>query len=289
MTTTATAITVTPLSDALGAEIGGVDLARALDRDTVAALRAAWAEHIVLLFRNQDFSAEDQLRFAGYFGSVAQRKLPDGYFLPKSAYDNPGIGFISNIRDDDGVPIGVIPDGEMWFHHDTSYKAAPDRGTMLYCIETPAGGGGQTMWANMYKAYDALPDKVKRRLEGRTALNVYDYALTERVDVTRDLDEVEHASHPAVITHPATGRKALFVSRLMTVGIEGMDKSESDAVLAICFEHGERRGLVYQHPWAPGDFILWDNLACTHARTDFPRAERRLLRRCKITGEGVEK
>lgn len=280
--------TITPLSDALGANVQGVDLSGALDAETVEEIRAALAEHIVLLFRGQDFMPEDQLRFAGYLGPVASRKLPDGYFVPRSSYDNPGIQFVSNIRDETGTPIGVIPDGEMWFHHDTSYKEHPDRATMLYSIATPAGGGGQTMWANMYKVYDSLPDDVKQALAGKKALNVYDYALTEQVDLTRDLGDVEHAIHPAVITHPVTGKKALFVSRLMTVRIEDMDKAESDALLQTCFEHGERREFIYQHPWRPGDFIVWDNLACTHARTDFPASERRLLRRCKVSGEAVQ-
>lgn len=288
MTDTST-ISVTPLSDALGAEIGGADLSHALDAAAVATVKAALAEHIVLLFRNQDFGPEDQLRFSGYLGPVASRKMPDGYVIPKSSYDNPGIHFISNLRDDQGTPIGVIPDGEMWFHHDTTYKEAPDRATMLYCIETPAGGGGQTRWSNMYKAYDSLPDETKRALAGRMALNVYDYALTEQVDAARDLGEVEHAVHPAVIAHPATGRAALFVSPLMTVRIEDMDPAESDAVLAECFEAGERPAFIYQHKWAPGDFVVWDNLACTHGRSDFPETERRLLRRCKVAGQPTEK
>ncbi len=287
MATTMT-INVTPLSDALGAEIGGVDLARALDADTAAAIKAALAEYIVLLFRDQEFSPEDQLRFAEYLGPVARRELPDSYTVPETSGHTPGIGFVSNIRNEAGEPIGVIPDGEMWFHHDTTYKEKPDRATMLYCIETPEGGGGQTRWSNMYRAYDSLPDAVKRTLAGRTALNVYDYAVIRQADLSKGLDEVEHAVQPAVITHPATGRTALFVSPLMTVRIEDMDQAESDAVLAACFEAIERPAFIYQHKWTPGDFVVWDNLACTHGRTDFPETERRLLRRCKVAGQPIE-
>ncbi len=280
-------MTITPLSDALGADVKGIDLSRQPDAETAAEIRAALAEHIVLLFRGQDFMPDDQIRFASCLGPVANRDLPDDYVIPMSSTETPGISFVSNIRDETGTPIGVIPDGEMWFHHDTSYKEIPDRATMLYSISTPAGGGGQTMWTNMYKAYDSLPNEAKGALAGRKALNVYDYALTEQVEFSR-LNDVEHATHPAVITHPVTGRRALFVSRLMTVRIEDMGKMESDALLKTCFEHAERREFIYQHPWRPGDFIVWDNLACSHARTDFPSSERRLLRRCKVAGIALQ-
>ena len=280
------AITVTPLSEAIGAEISGVDLAAELDPATAAAIKTALAEHVVLLFRNQDFGPEDQLRFARYLGPVADRPKPAGYLTPKSSNRTPGIAFVSNIRDEDGKPIGVIPDGEMWFHHDTTYKEVPDRATMLYSIEVPESGG-HTMWANMYRAYDSLPAEIKRTLEGKLALNVYDYAVTEQVDLGDGPIDAEHARHPAVITHPVTGKKALFVSRLMSVRLEGMERPESDAVLATCFDHAERADIVYEHQWAVSDFVVWDNLASTHARTDFPMASRRLLRRCKVSGEGI--
>ena len=280
------AITVTPLSEAIGAEISGVDLAAELDPATAAAIKTALAEHVVLLFRNQDFGPEDQLRFARYLGPVADRPKPAGYVIPKSSNRTPGIAFVSNIRDEDGKPIGVIPDGEMWFHHDTTYKEVPDRATMLYSIEVPESGG-HTMWANMYRAYDSLPAEIKRTLEGKLALNVYDYAVTEQVDLGDGPIDAEHARHPAVITHPVTGKKALFVSRLMSVRLEGMERPESDAVLATCFDHAERADIVYEHQWAVSDFVVWDNLASTHARTDFPMASRRLLRRYKVSGEGI--
>lgn len=276
-------VTVARLSKAIGAEIKGVDLSRPLDTHTLETVRAAWLEHIVLLFRGQDFSPDDQLRFAGYLGKVAQRKMPEDYHIPKETYDNPGIHFISNVRDEDGELIGVIPDGEMWMHHDTSYKKVPDRATMLYSMEAPAHGG-HTRWANMYTAWETLPDELKSALEGRRALNVYDYALTERVDLEHGLDEVEHAWHPAVIIHPGSGRKALFVSRMMTCLLDGMDQETSQRILSRVFDHADQEKFTYVHPWVPGDFVLWDNLACTHGRTDFPPTERRLLRRCKVAG-----
>lgn len=276
------ALTVTRFSSALGAEIGGVDLAKPLDAATVAAIRASLWEHFVLLFRDQTFSAEDQLRFAEYLGPVARRKYPDGYIAPKTSNQVPGIAYVSNVRDDNGVPVGIIPDGEMWFHHDTCYKPEPDRCTMLFAMEVPKLGG-HTLWANMAKAWETLPPRLQRALDGRKALNVYDYAVNDRPDLTR-LDKVEHAWNPAVVPHPETGRKALFVNRLMTCLLEGMSETESRAILGSVFDHAEQHAFIYEHAWRPGDFIVWDNLSCTHARTHFSIGDHRVLRRCKVSG-----
>jgi taurine dioxygenase len=275
-------VKVTPLSSALGAEISGIDLSQTLEPPTVAAIRSALWDNFVLLFRDQKFSAEDQLRFAECLGPVARRKYPDGYKAPATSKLTPGIAYVSNLRDENNVPVGIIPDGEMWFHHDTCYKPEPDRCTMLFAIEVPETGG-HTMWANMAKAWETLPPALKQALDGRRALNVYDYAVNGRPDLTR-LDSVEHAWHPAVVPHPESGRKALFVNRLMTVLLDGMSEAESRAVLEPVFDHAEQRTLIYEHRWEPGDFIVWDNLSCTHARTHFATGDHRVLRRCKVSG-----
>jgi taurine dioxygenase len=153
---------------------------------------------------------------------------------------------------------------------------------MLFAIEVPETGG-HTMWANMAKAWETLPPALRQALDGRRALNVYDYAVNGRPDLTR-LDSVEHAWHPAVIPHPESGRKALFVNRLMTVLLEGMSEADSRAVLEPVFDHAEQRTLIYEHRWKPGDFIVWDNLSSTHARTHFAIGDHRVLRRCKVSG-----
>ena len=274
--------TVIHLSSALGAEIVGVDLAEPLDPATIATIRAALWDNLVLLFRGQRFSAEDQLRFAECLGPVARRKYPDGYKAPKTSNVTPGIAYVSNVRDENGVAVGIIPDGEMWFHHDTCYKREPDRCTMLFAMEVPKAGG-HTLWANMAKAWETLPTTLQQALEGRKALNVYEYAVNGRPDLTR-LDRVEHAWHPAVVPHPETGRKALFVNRLMTCLLEGMNEDDSRAILEPVFDHAEQPAFVYEHAWRPGDFIVWDNLSCTHARTHFSLGDHRVLRRCKVSG-----
>lgn len=275
-------ITVTPTGAALGARVTGLDLRQELAPESVEELRAIIHEHIVVVFPEQNFSPEEQLRFAEYLGPVARRKLPDDYDVPESSRDVPGIAYVSNMRDASGKVDGVIPDGEMWFHHDTCYKPEPDRFTMLYAVKVPSNGG-HTMWANMYQAWETLPNDLKTALNGRKALNVYDYATIERPDLD-DLENVEYAWQPTVVTHPATGRDALFVNRLMTCRLEGMGDAESLEILHAVFDHAEQRKFVYEHPWSVGDFGIWDNLACTHARTHFELGDDRRLRRSKVGG-----
>jgi taurine dioxygenase len=190
---------------------------------------------------------------------------------------------ISNIRED-GKPIGALPDGEMHFHTDQCHQERPAMASMLYAIEVPRAGGN-TLFANGYKAYETLPDALKLRIAGRKALNAYDYDTAAMKRGTRLAEGVPSCEHPVVRTHPATGRKALYVNRLMTVRIEGLPADESDELLDALFAHQERREFVYEHVWRPGDLLMWDNRCTLHARTDFSPDERRLMRRVTILGE----
>ena len=156
--------------------------------------------------------------------------------------------------------------------------------SMLYALEVPSAGGN-TLFANGYKAYATLPDAIKRRIDGRKALNAYDYDTAATKRGTRLADGVPSYVHPVVRTHPATGRKALYVNRLMTVRIQGLSEQESDALLDMLFDHQEQRQFIYEHVWRPGDILMWDNRCTLHARTDFSAGERRLLRRVTILGE----
>jgi taurine dioxygenase len=276
-------LSITPFDAALGAQIDGIDAAQALSAEAAGEIRAAIYKYQVVLFPGQDFTAQQQLDFARSLGPVKGRKMPDDYVIPETSREVPGIAYVSNIRDANGIPTGVIPDGEMWFHHDTTYVEAPDRFTMLYAIAVPKVGGN-TMWANMYSAWETLPRELRQALDGCLALNVYDYATVARPDLS-NLEGVEHAWQPAIVTHPVTARKAIFVNRLMTCQIEGMTIDDSLKILNPVFEHAEQRQFIYEHTWTPGDFIIWDNLACTHARTHFKLGDDRRLRRCKVNGE----
>ena len=135
------------------------------------------------------------------------------------------------------------------------------------------------------KPIGALPDDIKRRIDGRKALNAYDYDNAATFRGTRIRDGVPHYTHPVVRTHPATGRKALYVNRLMTLAIEGLPEAESAALLDLLFDHQEQRRFVYEHVWHVGDILMWDNRCTLHARTDFSPDERRLMRRITILGE----
>jgi taurine dioxygenase len=268
---------VRPLSGALGAEIVGVDLAAGLDDATFAAILDAWHRHLVILLRHQKLSEEDEFQFGARFGppAIVQNKQ----FLRS----HPGVMLISNIRED-GKPIGALPDGEMQFHSDQCYMERPAMASMLYAIEVPCSGGN-TLFANGYLAYETLPEDVKRRIAGRRALHAYDYDNASTIRGATLRDDVPCYAHPVVRTHPATGRKALYVNRLMTRHIEGLAAAESEELLNLLFAHQERPEFIYEHVWRPGDLVMWDNRCALHARTDFSPDERRLLRRVTILGE----
>jgi taurine dioxygenase len=188
---------------------------------------------------------------------------------------------ISNIRED-GEPIGALPDGEMMFHHDTIHAEVPSKGTLLYGIEIPSKGGN-TIFANGYVAYETLDPHVRDRLEGRTAQHVYNYGSVQKGD-GKGTPAVGAAAHPVFRTHDETGRKAVYVNRLMTETVVGLERDESDRLLAAVFDNAEKMAFTYEHVWRVGDLILWDNRCSSHARTDFSAGERRLLLRTTVQG-----
>jgi len=192
--------------------------------------------------------------------------------------------YIGN-RKKDGRIIGALPLGEMQFHSDQCYQERPAMGTMLYSIEIPAEGGN-TLFANAYKAYDALPSGIRKTIENRKAVQVYDYGggVLDRKHMVNPEAGMSYA-HPVARTHPATGRKALYVNRLMTHHIEGLPEQESEALLALMFDTIERPEFIYEHRWQVGDLLLWDNRCTLHARRDFNPDENRWMRRVTIKGD----
>jgi alpha-ketoglutarate-dependent taurine dioxygenase len=277
---------IKPLSPALGAEISGVDLREDLSAETAAEIIDAWHRHLVLLFRDQSLSEEDQIRFARRFGVLQKRTRPPETRNEASLTKYPELTMlVSNIREN-GKLIGSLPDGEMHFHSDQCYLEKPATGTFLYAIEVPSQGG-DTLFLNMYDAYETLPAALKARIAGRKALNAYRYDSTTReLNGSRvDLSVHPHYLQPIVRTHPDTGRKALYVNRLMTWSVEGMDEAEGGALLNTLFDHIEQDRFIYAHHWRVDDLILWDNRCTLHARTDFSDQERRLLRRYVVMGD----
>jgi alpha-ketoglutarate-dependent taurine dioxygenase len=243
----------------------------------------------VLVFRGQTISQEQQLQFASYFGDLGSRKKAPEPLRSRAegiAQDHEKVLLVTNIKVD-GKAIGAFGEGEFWFHIDSGYTARPYRYTFLYALELPSTGGN-TMFANMYKAYDAVPAALKQKLNGKKALHIHEYKRSEKADLSGDISGVPHYFHPLFVSHPDTGRKTLFVDRLMTARIEGVDAAESDAILEQLYAIGERREFIYEHVWQLGDFLMWDNRCTIHARTDFPKHERRLLRRCTVEGDPLQ-
>ncbi len=281
------AMSVVPLHPVIGAEIKGVDLTKPVDKETQAKCRKAFEDHVVVVFRGQDLSDADQVRAGEIFGKVVVRERPPvGDLSTQGGNWNTPFMYVTNIVED-GKPLGSFGDGEMWFHHDTSYYEEPHRATLLYSQKLTTWGG-ETCFANEYAAYDMIPLKLRDKLEGKKVLQVHDYKRRERLDLdVIDLSKVRHQVQPIFITHPATGRKSLYVSRLMTARIEGMPKAESEDILAQLFDISEDPSIVYEHKWKIGDLVCWDNWCSIHMRKDFPREEPRLMRRITVEGQAM--
>jgi len=280
-TATLSRLDAVPLSKHIGAEIRGIDLRVPLDKETMDAIHQAWLDHSVLLFRGQSFSQEDLLRVTGCFGELAPLSRPPKFFPKGYSRLLPNIMMISNIREN-GETIGALPDGEMNFHHDQIHSEVPHNGTLLYSLEIPSCGG-DTLFASGYAAYESLDPAIKHKLEGRRAFHHYNYGTTTRGGAG-GVEAFSESVHPVFRTHDETGRKAIYVNRLMTVRIEDMPQHESDALLNALFDHSEKPEFVYRHVWRVGDLIVWDNRCSMHARDDFPSDQRRLMLRTTVRG-----
>jgi taurine dioxygenase len=277
-------ITATPLSPALGVEIRGADIAAGIGDADFAAIESAWHDAALICLHGQHIDEAQQVAFGARFGSLA----PWSRFADKVGIEdgrNPYIMLVTNIQEN-GEYVGTLPEGEIEFHSDGIYVEEPLAATMLYCI-TPTTHGGETAFANMYAAYDALPAGLKSRIDGRKALHAFTYNSTRATDNEQrktNPDDVARCVHPVVRTHPVTGRKALYVNRLMTQEIVGLPPDESRDILAILFDHIETPAFSYEHRWRAGDVLLWDNRCLAHARRDFPPMETRLMKRLTIQG-----
>jgi taurine dioxygenase len=257
--------TLTPLSDALGAEITGIDLAGTLDDDIFGRIVHAFHAHQIIVFRDQELTPEQQIAFSRRFGDleihISREYLHD---------DHPEILLVSN-RQVNGEYVGLAQAGKDW-HSDLSYLEKPSMGSLLHALEVPQAGG-DTEWANMYTAYETLAEDTKRRIAGLKAIHSFDRRRNPRVDLPmqhennpdsayeRSPDDVYH---PMVRTHPDTGRKALFVSPRFTIGIQDMEDSEAQELLDELFEHVIQPEFIYRHKWRLGDLMFWDNRCTIH-------------------------
>jgi alpha-ketoglutarate-dependent taurine dioxygenase len=269
---------IRPIAGALGAEIHGVDLARELDAETVAAIRAAWLEHLVIFFRDQDLTPEQLLGVARRFGE------PIEYPFVKGLEGFPHITPVIKLEHE------KVNFGGLW-HSDTAYLERPPMATMLIARETPPRGG-DTLFANMYLAYATLSEGLRRVLDGLTAVN-----SSAKADVTKtredrvrdnartDARQEYSAEHPVVRTHPETGRKALYVNGGHTVRFKDMSVEESAPLLNYLFQHMVRPEFTCRFRWEVGSIALWDNRCTQHNPVNDYHGHRRVMHRVTLAGD----
>jgi taurine dioxygenase len=274
-------------SDAVcGAEIA-FDLRQQIDAATFRAIERAFHDNIVVVFRGQALSNEQQIEFSRRFGEleihIVKKFLLPGY---------PEILLISNVKNEAGEHIGLADAGFTW-HTDTSYRRRPSRCSLLYAKEVPHRDGaalGDTVFASTVAAYEALPEAMKQRLEGLRAIHRYSarrrIADSPRPKLTQaQLDETPDIAHPIVRTHPYTGRKSLYVTAGECVGIKGMPEDEAVDLIAELDAHCVRPEFLYRHKWRVGDLLMWDNASAMHlAICDYALPERRLMHRTTVIG-----
>ena len=271
------AITVTPIAGALGAEIGGIDLSQPLQAADIAAMRRALLDHLVIFFRDQQLTSDHYMAFAEAFGEPAAYPLIKGI---------DGYPFITEIvkREQDKANFGGI------WHADTTYLETPPMGSMLYALEVPPWGG-DTMFANQYLAYESLSGPLRQFLDGLTGVSTSvkaDVSKT-REDMISNAGEAQNhnfvAEHPAVRTHPETGRKCLYVNVAHTSHFKGMTEKESAPILNHLFEHQVKVEFTCRFRWRVGSLAFWDNRAAQHNPINDYHGYRRVMRRITLAGE----
>jgi len=281
------AMEIVPATAALGAEVRGLDLSKPLSDAEIEALKEAWTDRVVLLFRGQDLSDDDLIRFSRHFGALDIAPASATDYAGGQEKSRPEIWIISNVVEN-GKPIGALGDKEAEWHTDMSYVAEPPMASVLYSLEIPSKGG-DTSFANMYKAYEALPADLKRAVEGRIVN--HDSSTTSvgelRVGAgaVTDVRLAPGAKHPMVRTHPVTGGKALYLGRRLNAYVEGLALDESERLLDALWAHCAKPEFSWTHKWRVGDLLIWDNRAAIHRRDGFDGSERRVMHRTQIKGD----
>lgn len=279
---------IVPTKGPLGASIEGVDLSVPLDEGTRQAIERALGDHGVIRFVGQRLTPLQLKTFSANFG-----ELEINVANVHQEADAPEVMTLSNIKVD-GKPIGLGDAGQGW-HTDMSYSSMVAFANVLYGITIPRRDGrplGGTQFADMAAAYDALPDDVKGRIEGRTATHdfakFWDMMRAAPGSTRPPLTEAQRkakppVSHPLVLVHPISGRRVLYANPGYTIRIDGMSVDESDALLAFLFEHQLQERFLYLHEWTEGDVLMWDNLRTIHrAIADYTADEPRLIKRCQV-------
>ena len=274
------AVTVNPVDGGFAREVAGLDLWSALDRAAVEAIRGAWSTCGVLVFRRQVLTEDELVAFGARFGEPVAIVRADW-----ASQATPEVTYISNLKDAEGRPIGRPGSGEVAWHTDQSYRAHPATGTFLYAVEVP-GDGGNTYFANLQLAYEALPRRIKDRIAGRRGIFSYARRVTGYEDEKPLPEEVRKETpdvmHPLTQVHPVTGRTSLYIDPSTVIGIEGLPADEGGALLDEINAHAVRPEFVYEHRWRVGDLVMWDNGFLMHRRDPYDPAQRRFLKRTSV-------
>ena len=271
-------VTVRPFKEGFGAEIVGIDLARPIGAVERAAVYRAFLDHHLVSIRGQTLTPAQTVATARIFGDRLEPHLFKQYHHPET----PLVMVLSN-RVANGKPAGMADAGTFW-HSDVSYKPNPAKATMLYAIEVPEGEG-DTLFCDLTAAYDALPEAMKRRLQGMMAVHNYDHVprdVFQRLNTTPPPD----CAHPVVRTHPETGRKAIYINPAYVVRIEGLADAESEALKQEIYDHCLQDHFRLAYRWQPSDVVAWDNAALMHSATTrtLDPAKHRTLWRMTISG-----
>lgn len=281
------ALTVRPITSAVGAEIAGVDLRRLNDGD-FAAVQRAWYAHGMVLMRGQQLSDDDLLAFSRRFGELDPPPNQERGRISPPGY--PDVYVVSNVLDKNGDPIGALGYGEAAWHTDMSYLDLPPDASMLYSLEIPSSGGN-TWFCGMQAACDALPAVLRAKIEGRRIKHDGTYNsggyLRKGVTPTDDPLAAPGAWHPAILKHPVNGRATLYLGRRRNSYVEGYDRDGSEAVLNELWAHVLQPQFTYEHEWRVGDLVMWDNRSTMHRRAEFDGTERRIMHRTQIKGSGA--
>ena len=269
-------IKVFPIAGALGAEIKSVDIAQPLEREVVSEIRQAFLDHLVIFFRNQELTPQEQLAFAQLFGE------PMAYRQMKGLPECPLITAVIKLEHEQ------VNFGGVW-HSDTSYLQHPPMASILYSIETPPFGG-DTLFANQYMAYENLSEGLKKTLDGLVGVNTStkpEVART-REDLLREAGtelKVLEAVHPVVRTHPETGRKGLYINNAHTTHFKGWSEQESRSLLDYLFEHQVRSEFTCRFRWEKGALAFWDNRCVQHNPVNDYQGFKRIMHRVTLAGD----
>ena len=296
------AIEVIPTGAPVGAEVKGVDLSQSIPADMEQALRQAWYDHLVLVFRHQALGEQGLLNLAEAFGGAVPSR--DRHFHKKAGVKEgsfristlPGVGYISNL-DDEGKPAPTnagLGSGEVDWHTDNSYVDVPPAGSALYSVQLPIDGGGDTAFNNQYMAYDTLPEGLKKACWGKYQRHDISRnsagVLRPTLKLPTTPEEVEGPIHPLLRVHPATGKTVLYLGR-RRVGpsnhIIDMDYGESQALLGALWDHATQDAFTWTQTWQLGDLIIWDNRCLLHHRTPVDPTQPRVLYRTLTKGEPI--